>query len=271
MRSILSRPSTPARGEVAFRALVRASQRDPNVVGLILSGSRGTGRETRFSDFDVELIAKDVAVAKLKERYQRFAPCSGSPLEVVVRGLREFRRHTDRVSEGSWGDYSYVHVKVLLDRTGSIKDLVRDKATIPPALRQEYVASQLDHYINDAYRSLKCYRDGDRFAGHLEAVQSIPPLLDVLFAVEGRSRPYGKYLAWELKEFPLRQLPFTPEAFIRSLRLVLESGRTSVQQRLFVAVEREMRRSGFGRIYDDWGAVSLKLLRGTRTTAPGQR
>jgi len=62
---------------------------------------------------------------------------------------------------------------------------------------------RLDGWLNYAYRALKSDRDGLRLECRLDAAESVPWLLDVIFTVEGRVRPYHKYLAWELREHPL--------------------------------------------------------------------
>jgi hypothetical protein len=65
---------------------------------------------------------------------------------------------------------------------------------VSEAVRREFVRGHLDGYINQVYRSLKCYRDGRAAGARLEAADSVRPMLDVMFGLHGRLRPYCKYL-----------------------------------------------------------------------------
>lgn len=62
---------------------------------------------------------------------------------------------------------------------------------------------RLDGWVNFAYRALKSGRDGRALEARLDAAESVPWLLDVVFATKARVRPYNKYLAWELRTHPL--------------------------------------------------------------------
>jgi len=81
----------------------------------------------------------------------------------------------------------------------------------------------------------------------------VRPMLDVLFGLHGRLRPYPKYLEWELKTFPLEKLTLTPEDLLGSLLQIIETGTISVQQRMLSEVERMARADGYGSVLDGWG------------------
>lgn len=66
---------------------------------------------------------------------------------------------------------------------------------------------RLDGWLNYAYWALKNDRDGRRLERRLDAAESLPWLLDVVFTLAGRVRPYHKYLPWELREHPLADWP----------------------------------------------------------------
>jgi hypothetical protein len=61
----------------------------------------------------------------------------------------------------------------------------------------------LDAYINQLYRCVKSRRDGVADAALLDEMESPPWLLETVFALHGRLRPYNRYLRWELENFPL--------------------------------------------------------------------
>jgi len=247
-------------GKEQYLALLRSARQDPNIVGLILTGSRAAGPVTRFSDYDVRVIVKDRVV----NRYTRRFPRRSSGLDVAVGGERGFAGHAALGSPMEWDGYAFAHAKVLLDRSGRIARLSKEKGRVPRALLRKYVSRNLDGYINAVYRSLKAHRDRNLLASHLEASQSLPLLLNVLFGVEGRRTPYAKYLEWELAMFPLLRLPLSKTVFLRRFHQVLSTGGPGAQRALFVAVERSLRRSGFGGVFDGWGASDLAFLRKSR-------
>jgi len=64
-------------------------------------------------------------------------------------------------------------------------------------------AGALDAYVNSTYRSLKAERLGEVLGARLDAADAASHLLDALFALRGRVRPWSKYLRWELEVEPL--------------------------------------------------------------------
>src|SRR5208282_4028903 len=142
----------------------------------------------------------------------------------------EFEDYARLGSATEWAGFAFSHVKVLIDRTGRIARIAREKARIPPSRRKQYVTGYLDDYVNLARRSLRSHRDCDPIAGHLQATLSVPPLLKMLFGAEGRRPPYPEYLQSELQQFPLRLLPMSRTRFLRNTLQILESGSPTSQR-----------------------------------------
>ena len=111
----------------------------------------------------------------------------------------------------------------------------------------------MDGYINEVYRSLKCFRDGQTLARRIQAAQSVTLLCTVLFALDGRVQPYPKYLEWELKNFPLKNMPVPTDEFLRAIREIIETGSIPQQQKLLVGMESIARTEGHGDVFDGWG------------------
>ena len=108
-------------------------------------------------------------------------------------------------TEGWWFRWSYAWAPVLLDRTGGeLAEAVRRQATLTPEEADAVLIDhdRLDGWVNFAYRALKNDRDGRPLEARLDAAESVPWLLDVVFALAGRVRPYNKYLPWELRTHP---------------------------------------------------------------------
>lgn len=154
---------------------------------------------------------------------------------------------------------------------GRVSDAVRQQATLSDQEIRDLLIgrSRLDEFINFTYRALKSHRDGRTEAARLDSAESVASMLDVVFALSTRVRPYNKYLAWELSEHPLPLAEWQDGRLLRRVKGLLEGSEAAVRES-FLAVERECRaydqRSGQGvmsEVIDAWGG-ELKLLRGLR-------
>ena len=241
----------------AYAELRALARRDPNVIGLFLGGSRGKGIATEHSDYDVYLI-----VGKNVGEYRRkFPRRHGDDPEIIVFSLAELRRHAAIGSESEWNRYNFAHVTVEFDKTGGeIQELVDEKGSLPADAARATAAEALDGYINQYYRSAKNLRDGDELAVRLDAAESVPWFLTMLFALYERVRPYNKYLRWELEQHPLPD-PEWSAARLLPLLSAVAAGDPTAQRRLFRDVERLARERGLGDVVDGWGD-DLPLLRG---------
>ena len=126
---------------------------------------------------------------------------------------------------------------------------------------------QLDGYVNMAYRALKSDRDGRALERRLDAAESVHWWLDVVFTLEGRVRPYNKYLAWELREHPLSVPEWSAERLLPQVEAVLDGDAYAVRA-AYAVIEREClawdeRHGGheLRELVESWGD-ELALLRG---------
>ncbi len=92
----------------------------------------------------------------------------------------------------------------------------------------------------------------------LDAADAIGFLLETLFALDRRPRPYNKYLEWELARFPLPG--WDTAALLDAVGHIAGTGDVTAQRRLFVRVEAVARRAGHGAVLDAWGE-DLRLMR----------
>ncbi|MBO0812123.1 MAG: hypothetical protein J2P23_08760 [Microlunatus sp.] len=173
--------------------------------GFVLSGSAGRGCDNDHSDLDL-LIILDPEIVNGPD-----APWSHTPeleqLPITLDHLEAIADFTD----GDWGyRWSYAWAPVLADRTGGRIARAIDRQThlTTDETMGILVRHQgLDGWLNLAYRALKSARDGNTFEASLDASESIPMLLDVIFALNGLVRPYNKYLRWALDHHPLTDWP----------------------------------------------------------------
>lgn len=230
------------------------------LLGLVLSGSAGRGTATDRSDLDVYVVLSDDAVQ------HRCATRSGTVDELPV-ALSELEQ-VPPFGSGGWGfRWSFAWAPTLLDRTaGRLPAALHRQATLDP---EEVEAVLVEHYrldgwLNHVYRSVKSDRDGQRLECRLDAAESMPWLLDVIFALAGRVRPYHKYLPWELREHPLPDWP--ADVLLALLQRTLDGDPAALRE-TFGRVEAGCAAYDAARghhrtqeIIDDWGD-GLLLLR----------
>ncbi len=122
------------------------------------------------------------------------------------------------------------------------------------------MTARVDGYLNLTYRALKSDRAGRRLERRLDAAESVPWLLDVVFALSYRVRPYGSYLAWELRQHPLEVQEWSADVLLPQLQALLD-GDSAALRDVVAVVERECRRTDnddapmeFGATFDAWGS-----------------
>jgi hypothetical protein len=233
--------------ETQFAALVADGRDDPNIVGLLLAGSRGLGDYVRAeSDYDAYVILReDDLLAAYRERYPS---AHGDAVEYILLSLDEFRTHATPGTPSRWNAYTFAHIEPLIDKLdGEVARIASAKALPGPGDAGEF----LDGYLNLYYRSKKNLAAGRELEGHLDAAESIPWFLDFLFAAHDRVRPFNKWLRWELRRYPLDD-PWRTD-LLRRIEAIVSTGSLEEQRRLFRDAEPLARARGLGDVVDGWG------------------
>jgi predicted nucleotidyltransferase len=235
-----------------FEELLATARVDPNILGVLLTGGRG--KDLAFvregSDYDVLLVVRE---GTLPEYEERFPLRHGDALEVQTDTVEGLRRHAAYGSPSEWARYSYAHVEALVDKLdGEIQRIVDEKARVSDEQRREVVIRALDAFVNSHYRSAKNRALGIELGARLDAAESLTPFLTLIFALEGRVRPYNKYLEWELRRFPLADETWEADSLLERVDRILGTGSLAQQQLLFRDVERVARGHGYGDVIDSW-------------------
>ena len=101
-------------------------------------------------------------------------------------------------------------------------------------------------------------KNASELESRLDAAESVSHVLDALFALHVRVRPYNKFLRWELERVPLgAEWQSLPER----LDEIRASGDPGAQRTLFRDVEALARARGQGATIDGW-EPDLEFLRG---------
>ncbi len=233
--------------DTQFAALVSHAHNDPNIVGLLLAGSRGLGAYvTPESDYDAYVILTDRGL--LDEYAERFPSAHGDPVEYIVVSLDSFRTHALPGTSSRWNAYTFAHIEPLIDKLdGEIARIASDK-TLPGS---DDARDFLGGYLNQYYRAKKNLSAGRRLEGQLDAAESIVWFLDFLFAAHDRVRPFNKWLTWELERHPLDE-PWR-DGLLPRVEAIVATGSIEHQRGIFRDVEALARRSGLDDVIDSWG------------------
>jgi hypothetical protein len=244
----------------SFERLLQRARADANVLGVVLSGSRGRGTALPESDWDCYVIVAqddpDFAADLAPDGHH-------AGLDATVLTLAAFERYAAPGTRNAWEAYAFAHAAIEHDRLGGrITELAAAKEFLPVEVADRLARVSLDRYLNAAVRSAKCRRDGQRDAAILDAAQSIAPALEAIFAFEERVPPYNRYLEHEVETHPLR-IDLPTAAPLPRLAAAAAKGHADASASLFAFMERTARDQGFGDVIDAWDREAVAfVLRG---------
>ena len=237
----------PGAVEAAYADLLDRARADPSVVGVVVYGSRAAGPyATPESDVDAFVV-----VAGSPERARAWRTPHGSPVEVWAMTLDEFRAHALRGDPFEWNRPALIRSRVDLDKLdGEIGRIVDRKRRLTDDEAHEVAAAALDDAINSIYRALRSLEGGRALAGRLDGQEAIGPLLATVFALEGRVRPFNKWLVFELETEPLRTAAFADLA--RRVERLSSDPTADRLRDAFRMLEGPARAAGHGDVVDGW-------------------
>ena len=175
---------------------------DPNVLGVLLVGSKSRGHGDELSDDDLEVILTEEAAA-------RIAPADCSDLLIEGEGA-ERRLIYDAQYLGIDGlraklastldldHWPYERSPILFDRYGEMADLVPALGAMPADFRSKRLLhATIDAWI-PPYRVGKCLKRGQVAAARLLVARGARALCRLVFALEWRWVPLDHWLQKEL-------------------------------------------------------------------------
>jgi hypothetical protein len=222
---------------------------DPDVIGILVTGSRGVGAVTAESDYDVIFVVSDQTM----DRYAREnrEPPRGHTLDPAIDPA-DIQWHECPRTLREYNTFGVDLCRVVYDRTGELTALAEELSRMPEQQARETAARSYDAYLNLVFRSLKCWRRGDELGARLLAAQSVDALMQTLFALERAWTPLSSRLylhldklngqGWQLGE-------------LRAILLdLLTTSDPRRQQEYARRVETLMAERGYTRPDDAWNA-----------------
>ena len=234
-----------------IQALVAEAVADPDVLGLVLTGSRAIGAVVPESDYDVIFVVADEALARYGQSHT--PPSRGATITPPISTADIWNDSPSNLQLGKvepWMLPAYAEARVLYDRTGETTRLIDALRRMPADQAQTAIAYWYDAYLNGLYRSLKAWRRGNELGGRLEAAQTADYLLHLLFALERHWRPYSSRLIFHLDK--LDHQGWRSDELRAILLDLVGTGDPSRQQVVARRVTALLRERGFGRVYDGW-------------------
>lgn len=233
--------------EAAYEALLDRARADPAVVGVVVFGSRAGGPfATAASDVDCFVIANG-----RPEDTHPWATNHGDPIEVWPITLDAFRSHALAGDAFAWNRPAFIRARVDLDKLdGEIGRIVDRKRRLEPDEAATIAADGLGAAINSIFRALRNQEAGRLLEGRLDGLEAIAPLLSAAFALEGRVRPFNKWLRYELATETLRMPELNGLGDL--VELLAEDPSVDRLRDAFRMLERAARATGHGAIVDGW-------------------
>ena len=228
---------------------------DPDVIGILVTGSRAVGVVTAESDYDVIFIVSDETEARY-EREKR-EPRRGDTIDPPI-DTTDMQWHECPRTLRSYNTFGADVCRVVYDRTGDLTALSEELGRMPEEQARQAAATSYDGYLNCMFRSLKCWHRSNELGGRLEAAQSLDTLLGTLFALERLWRPFGSRLYLHLEK--LKGQGWQDGELPRSLLDLLTTGDPRRQQEIARRVIALMAERGYGHVYDSWdGKIDAAL------------
>lgn len=243
---------------------VEAAAADPDTLGVLLHGSRATGRARGGSDYDLIRIVTQEAYEDRREDGQlhvRESLDDGSVGDVLYETPA---RIETSISNPDWFTASYLGARLAFDRDGSIGAMLSRMRSEADRIAGERTATAYDAYLNGFVRSMKSARHGDDLGRRLHAAESAVALIRTLFGLESTWPPYHDNLAPALTHLELAQ-EWPPGYLARALGRLVTDADPSFQQQLEDRVERLMTARG---VAHEWGN-DLEPLKALRFDADG--
>jgi hypothetical protein len=234
-----------------IQALIAEAKADPDVIGLVLIGSRAIGAVTPESDYDAIFVVTDEALARYEQT--QTIPARGATITPPINTKDIWNESPSNLQVEkveSWFLPTYAEARMLYDPMGEAARLIDALRRMPADQAQAAVTNWYGTYLNGMFRSLKSWRWGNELGGRMEAEQTADYLLNVLFALERQWRPYSSRLIFHLDK--LEPQGWRPDELRTILLDLISTGDPGRQQIVGRRVTALLRERGFGHMEDEW-------------------
>jgi len=248
-----------AASDPVLESYVSGAKEDPDTLGVLLHGSRATGRARADSDYDLIRIVTQEAYAARRDAgtiHDRVTLGDGTIGDVLYQTPSRIDTY---VRTPGWYTATYLSARVAFDRSGDLALMLARMRSGADRIAHANVPTAYDAYLNSFVRSIKSARHNDKLGQRLHAAESALALVRTLFGLESAWPPYHDDLAPVLPE--LEKAQGWPAGYLSmALSRLTGDADASFQQQLEDQVERLMSSRG---VQHEWGTdlEPLKALR----------
>ena len=231
-------------------ALIAEAEADPDVIGLVLTGSRALGAVTVESDYDAAFVVTDEAYARYEATQH---PLRGATVQPPIATDDLWNQAISSLrleAMMAWDLPVWADSRVLFDRSGETTGAIDALRRIPDERVSTEIAGSYDAYLNGLYRSLKSWRRGNTLGGRLEVAGTVDPLVHLLFALEAQWKPFPSRLPHHLAK--LAPQGWQGNEVAEHLLDLVGTGDPYRQQAFAQRVVALLRERGFHYIYEGW-------------------
>jgi len=253
-------PHAPYTPDPVVASYVASVTGDRDTLGVLIHGSRASGRHRVDSDYDlIRIVTEEAYEAGRKDAalLKRVTLDDGSKGDVLYQTPSRIETYA---TELGWYTATYLGARVAFDRNGDIGPMLARMRSKANRVARENVPAAYDAYLNSFVRSMKSARRGDELGRRLHAAESALALIRTLFGLESAWPPYHDGLDAELPAIEAAQ--DWPAGYLSmALSRLVGDGDPSFQQQLEGQVERLMLARG---VQHEWGADELEPLKALR-------
>jgi len=240
---------SPDAQDPVLASYVAAVKDDPDTLGVLLHGSRASGRHRDDSDYDlIRIVTQEAYESRRKDAaiLKHITLDDGSKGDVLYQTRSRVESH---VTTPDWYTATYLWARVAFDRDGDIGPMLDRMRTEADRVARENVPAAYDAYLNSFVRSIKAARRGDELGRRLHAAEAALALIRTLFGLESTWPPYHDGLAQELPS--IEEAQGWPAGYLSmALGRLAGDGDPSFQQQLEDQVERLLSSRG---VDHEWG------------------
>jgi len=218
------------------------------LLGVMLMGSISAGMDDDTSDYDIQIIVSDEAMAAHPE-YTMLDLALDAKADVWTTSLSELRaydRHGYDVRE-------LLHAMYPIDTDGIVEKTVHELIRYPVHELPSLISARLDSYYDGVFRSLKCFRKGFNFGGYQMAARSMEFFVETIWAVNGLVMPFVNRAPYLLHT--LERLPFSADETRSCMEIIAKDADIPTQLRLMDRMFVFMEELGYKQVLDDWEGV----------------
>ena len=175
----------------------------PEVLGVIVVGSKSRGHSDELSDDDLEILLTDEAFAQYepKDCLDLLITGEGAERKLIydsqITTLSDLRRKEN--SPFDLEHWPYERAPILFDRDGRVTEAVQAAGRMDPGFRSKRLLhAGIDAWVAP-YRAKKTFQRGFEGAGRLLVARGARALTRIVFALEWRWVPLDHWLEPELR------------------------------------------------------------------------